>query len=111
MVSRLDALEAAFIEQAKRRAEAIIRAWAREVTAWMKQNAPWRDRTTNARQSLGWEEKLVEWGSDLWLIVLTGGVPYQKFLERNFAGRYRILGPALEQWGGVLVERLGAEQE
>jgi hypothetical protein len=100
-------------ESVKEQARVIIEDWAVEVTAWMKQNAPWTDRTTNARTSLGvitsFKEHIIE-------VVLTGGVFYMKYLELFFKGldghpRFAILKPAMDLWGQVLIERLGAQRD
>lgn len=87
---------------------AVIDDWITEVTAWMKANAPWQDRTTNARQSLGVEEEI---RGELITLYMTGGVYYMRYLEQYFAGRFRILAPAFAQWWPVLMQRLNAVEE
>jgi hypothetical protein len=87
---------------------AVIDGWIEEVTAWMKANAPWQDRTTNARTSLGVVQEL---RGELINLYLTGGVYYMKYLELYFAGRYRILAPAFAQWWPTLMQRLNAVEE
>ena len=71
--------------------------YAPQIEAWMKQNAPWEDRTTLARTSLFAEtEQLVD------LVVITFGhgeaVFYSKYLEFYHQGRFAIVNPALDHF-------------
>lgn len=86
----------------------IVQQWADEVTAWMKENRPWSDDTTNARQSLG---VVTEFQNEVITLILTGGVFYQKYLELLHGGRFRILQPAFHMWEPELRKRLGYEVE
>lgn len=88
-------------------AKLVIEQWADEVTEDMKMEAPWSDVTTKARSTLG---VLLDFGRDMWEAVLTGGMPYQIFLETARDHKYAILAPSLEKWAGVLFDRLGAVQ-
>lgn len=71
---------------------------------WMKTNAPWTDRTGNARSGLGstteHERKVHH------TLVLFGRVPYQIWLEVRFAGRYAIILPAIVDQGPKLMKTL-----
>lgn len=58
---------------------------------WMKTNAPWTDRTTDARTGLAAD---VEQEGDAWRVVLHGGVDYQFWLETRWNGRFAVIGPA-----------------
>lgn len=59
-----------------------------------KQNAPWTDRTGNARQGLhGFVEDL---SASVVAITLAHGVSYGIFLELRNQGRYAIIMPTLE---------------
>lgn len=65
--------------------------------SWMQTNAPWTDRTGNARQGLsyaiGWvPEKSHE-------IRFWHRMSYGIFLETRWAGRFAIIGPALQKFG------------
>lgn len=72
---------------------------APEIANWMKDNAPWTDRTGNARQSLYTEvEDLV----GVIVVHLSHGVEYGKYLELSNAGTYAIIGPALDHWAPIL---------
>jgi len=70
---------------------------------YMKSNAPWTDRTGNARQTLAAHGVHAP---DFHEIHLYGGVPYQIFLETRFAGRFAIIGPAVKYQGLALMNML-----
>lgn len=71
--------------------------------AYMKTNAPWTDRTGNARQTLNAhaEHSLVEH-----VLKLYGGMPYQIFLEVRWGGRYGIIGKAVKYQGLALMNQI-----
>lgn len=72
----------------------LAQRYAAEIEAWMKDNAPWTDRTGNARQTLYSEaERLVEGAVE---IVLAHGMEYGIFLELSNGGTYAVIGPALD---------------
>lgn len=73
----------------------LARAFVPRIIAWMKQNARWTDRTSNARQSLYAE---VETSLFSIAIALDHGVEYGFWLEVANQGRYAIIGPALDFW-------------
>lgn len=64
--------------------------------AYMKKNAPWIDRTGNARGSL---HTRVEKGLNSQTLVLAHGMPYGIWLEVRWAGRYSIVRPTLPTLG------------
>lgn len=67
-----------------------------EATVWMKQNAPWQDRTGAARASL---RAYADTDSDSVTVVFAYTDPavyYSVFLEYFMQGRYAILGPSLD---------------
>lgn len=69
---------------------AIVDYVATSTEGWMKQNAPWTDRTSNARNGLRarpGHAKKRHW------IYLAHGVAYGIWLEIRWAGRYSILKP------------------
>ena len=72
--------------------------YAPDIEAWMKSNAPWTDRTGNARQSL--KTEVQEVASIMVGIHLSYGNPgeidYGIFLELSNGGAYAIIGPALD---------------
>lgn len=73
---------------------AVVQRYAPEVEAWMKSNAPWTDRTGNARQTLHTEVEEVV--NEMVSLILAGGVEYQIYLELSNGGRFAIIGPALD---------------
>ena len=58
--------------------------YAPDIEAWMKSNAPWTDRTGNARQTLNTEVQEV--ASIMVGIILAHGVDYGVFLELSHGG-------------------------
>lgn len=59
-----------------------------------KSNAPWTDRTGNARQGLrGFAQDVSETVVELYL---SGKVGYQIYLELKNSGRYAIIMPTIE---------------
>ena len=71
----------------------LANSYAPEIAAWMKQNAPWTDRTGNARQTL--DSEVIELAHSI-VIAFGHGVDYGKYLENSNAGKYAIIGPALD---------------
>ena len=68
--------------------------YAPDIEAWMKSNAPWTDRTGNARQTLNTEVQEV--ASIMVGIILAHGVDYGVFLELSHGGSWAIIGPAID---------------
>lgn len=60
---------------------------------WMRTNAKWTDRTTNARNGLFGDVEHAE-GSDSWTLVLSHTVSYGIWLEVANSGKYAIVRPA-----------------
>lgn len=62
---------------------------------YARQNAPWTDRTGNARQTLhAWTDELANDVVELWL---GHGMEYGLWLEVRWGGRYAIIWPTIEQ--------------
>ena len=80
-----------------RSVRAIADRWAPEIQNWMKENAPWTDRTGNARQGLYTEVQDV--ANVMVSIILSHGVDYGLFLEVSNQGRYAIINPAIDHFG------------
>lgn len=76
--------------------QAIAQRWAPEIENWMKENAPWTDRTGNARQTLHTEVQSV--AGNMVRIIMAHGMEYGIWLEVRHAGRYAIIGPALDHF-------------
>jgi len=84
----------------------VLRAAQVDAPAWMKQNAPWTDRSGNARAGLHAVPKSIEQGK-AFEIAFAGSVFYQIYLETRFSGKYAILMPAANYIGKLLLQRIG----
>jgi len=60
----------------------------------MKNNAPWIDRTANARNSLGGTTSFTKEEKK---IILRGGMPYSPRLELDYQGRYAVIYPTAQE--------------
>lgn len=75
--------------------EQVATYYAGVMETYAKQNAPWTDRTGNARQSLyAFTERL---GNDAVKLYLSHGIEYGLWLEIRWAGRYAIIWPTIER--------------
>lgn len=89
--SKLDRAMAAAVEYSATRSE-----------NYMKSNAPWTDRTSNARNGL---QTFPFHAGRTHGYHLAHGVPYGIWLELRFDGRYGIIPQATQQ-GGMMVMSL-----
>ncbi|MBS4536810.1 hypothetical protein GOQ29_14410 [Clostridium sp. D2Q-14] len=66
---------------------------AKRMEGATKRNAPWTDRTSNARNSIrgdfGWQGSKAK-------IILSGGTEYFPYLELAMEKKYAILAPTLQ---------------
>jgi hypothetical protein len=67
-----------------------------EIEAWIKSNAPWTDRTGNARQTL--YSEVTDIANSAAIIIISHGVEYGTFLELAHGGSYAIITPALDHF-------------
>jgi hypothetical protein len=89
-----EALATAYTSAIHRGVVIIYQRWAPEIANWMKENAPWTDRTGNARQGLYTAvENVVNTMVEL---IMSHGVEYGIFLELKNAGHFAIVNPALD---------------
>lgn len=79
-----------------------------EGTAFAKINAPWTDRTGNARAGLHSDVQVLDQGRTFELII-AGSVFYQIFLETRFSGKYAIIMPTINHIGKLLMDRIQAD--
>ena len=94
----------------------IAQFYAPQIESWMKQNAIWTDRTSNARQTL-WA--VADQNGRTIVIEFGYGVFYGKYLEfknkrqmvtitpgqwqeYSSAGKYAIIAPALDHWKPII---------
>lgn len=80
---------------------------ADEIRAWMRENAPWTDRTGEARAGL--DTEVIHVIARAVFIVLYHRVSYGIYLEFARAARYRILAPALDYFVPRIIAQLQAE--
>ena len=76
---------------------------APQIENWLKDNAPWTDRTGNARQAL-YAEVIPAIGEIV--ILLSHGVDYGFYLETKYAGRYAVIAPAIDHWLPVVIREM-----
>lgn len=76
-------------------------AVASQMEADAKRNAPWTDRTGNARRTLA---GFAQWDSTGSLLVgIAGHMPYSPRLELHFGGRYAILAPTVDAYAPTIL--------
>jgi hypothetical protein len=77
-----------------------------EMVSWAKENAPWSDRTGNAREGL---QGRVVWEDDRHFTIFLGHGPdiyYGIWLEVRWGGRFAIVAPTLEHFAPQLAGKL-----
>lgn len=82
--------------------QAVMEYSAPQVEAHMKTNAPWTDRTGNARGGLR-ATPFRDGGN--YGILLYHTMPYGIWLEVKYSGRYAIIVPTIEVMGPVVMQR------
>lgn len=76
---------------------------AEDMETWAKQNAPWTDRTGDARERL---HATVEETGPIGTIVLAHGVEYGLQLEIRNGGAYAIIAPAIDMFAPIVMRDL-----
>lgn len=101
---KLDAKMTLFTVAFQRGLESELTDITEEVEAYAKDNAPWEDRTGNARAGLTAEvrHRLAYYYLDLFHTE-----PYGIWLEVRWDGRFAIIIPTLEHFGPIVMDRLG----
>jgi hypothetical protein len=79
----------------------IMRFHAPSIEAAAKTQAPWTDRTGNARSGLNASVQIE--GKHTYALVLAGGVKYQLWLEVRFTGKYAIIIPTIRSYAPVVM--------
>lgn len=90
-----------FNSRADRAITAVMAFHSKKAVAYARQNAPWTDRTSNARNGLFSQ---VERERPVYRIVLAHGVPYGIWLEVRFSGRFAIIRPTIDHQGPLVME-------
>jgi hypothetical protein len=104
---QLDALDHnlhRFDERARKAIDKTMTYQAARSETYMKTNAKWTDRTTNARNGLF--VSVVRHGEDSWEMILSHGVSYGIWLEVLNNGRYAIVRPAFLRAGKQTMQLL-----
>lgn len=86
--------------QVQRQVERTADRNSKKIEAWMRANAPWTDRTGDARKEL--RAEVIDITGKAALILLRHGVDYGLWLEVANAGKYAILGRALDTWAPII---------
>ena len=89
-------------------AEEVTQGEASRAEAHMKDNAPWNDRTGNARSGLS---TAVERNGHTITMYLYGTMDYQPYLElgTRYMGKYPIIVPTQRLWRRTLADEVGRE--
>lgn len=74
---------------------------ATRAVAYARANAPWQDRTSNARNGLF---ARAERDNHVHRIIVGHSVPYGLWLEVRWSGRYQILRPTIDHEGPELMQ-------
>ena len=89
----------AYVLAVRRGVHGVCQKWAAILETEMKQNAPWQDKSSNARQTLytAVEPPTAAQIADMIELILSHGVTYGIFLELKNAGKFAIINPTLDQ--------------
>ena len=90
MCRRMDA----YADQVLSAIEQVATYFEQALEGYAKQNAPWTDRTSNARQGLHSFSQAL--GRETVALYLAHGMDYGIYLETRFQGRYAIIWPTIE---------------
>jgi hypothetical protein len=71
-------------------------AWEPIIEDYMKLNAPWKDRSSNARQGLNVRKENVD---GVMSLTLAHTVEYGIYLELAHAGAWAIINPTIDIYG------------
>lgn len=94
-----------FNARADRAITAAMKFHATRATAYARTNAPWTDRTTNARNGLF---ATAQKQPPVYRIVVGHTVPYGIWLETRWSGRYAIIRPTIDHEGPQVMRTVSA---
>jgi hypothetical protein len=77
---------------------------ATRAVAYAKQNAPWTDRTSNARNAL---YARAERARPIYRIIVGHGMDYGIWLEVRWSGRYSIIRPTVDAEAPAVMKTVG----
>jgi hypothetical protein len=102
-------VEARFESRAIRTADSL----AGRIESWMKAGATWQDRTGDARRGLYAEaSRSGALGQGKTITIEFGygpkddPIPYAIYLVTMQAGRFDIVGPAINHWGPIMIAEI-----
>lgn len=84
---------------------AAIEYHATRAEAYARSNAPWTDRTTNARNGLFAVTEHEPFKAHR--IILSHSVPYGIWLEIRWSGKYQIILPTIDRTGRDVMDTIG----
>lgn len=90
-----------FDARVNRAVAAAMKFHATRASAYARSNAPWTDRTSNARNGLF---ARAESSGTSHRIIVGHGVPYGIWLEVRFSGRYAIIRPTIDREGPLVMQ-------
>ena len=90
----------------KQRVITTLEQLAEEIQAYAQDNAPWTDRTGEARAGL--ETEVNSEGNDV-MLSLFHTVDYGQWLETIQSGRFAIIMPTLEEYRDQVFQAVNAE--
>lgn len=73
---------------------------SKKLEGYAKKDAPWTDRTTNARNSIQGKS---EWKGNASVITLSGNMSYSVYLELANGKRYAVLSPTIQSYSGEII--------
>jgi hypothetical protein len=82
----------------------ILEPYIDEMVDYAKANAPWSDRTGDARAGLS--ASFEEGARDVWVLTLFHTVEYGVWLEIRWGGKYAIIMPTAEVVGSRMMDAL-----
>ena len=77
-------------------------------TTFAKNNAPWTDRTGNARSGLFSKASFGPEENFYCELLVAHSVFYGIFLEARFSGKYAIIMPTVNYMGPILMQRIAS---
>ena len=95
-------------ERVMRAAWVTAQSMAPAVENYMKNEAPWKDQTGNARAGL--QARAFKEGDSIG-IDLNHSVPYGVYLEAKWSGRYAIIQPTVDHMGPIVMARFNRLME
>lgn len=102
-----DRQAAAVIDRKMTGIVALAQAQAGRIESHMKANAPWTDRTANARNGLSSVVRVERSPGRLRVVIDSGhSVSYGVFLEKANGGAWAIVDPTLDYYGPDLIRQI-----